>query len=256
LTAKTRDMHRAIVSLMEELEAVDWHNQRVDACSDPSFDNDCAIICSLTNRSHTQITTMTEGNIMTVLTRDDLFSLEKYAAIKTDFRAKVMEHKKNRRVPIGDHATLYFEDALTMQYQVQEMLRLERIFEADGIQEELDVYNPLIPTGSNWKATFMVEYDDVEERKEALAQLIGIENTVWVRVGSFDKVFAIANEDLDRTAPDKTSAVHFMRFELTPEMVAAAKNGAAIRVGIDHPAYQHEAELPEGKRASLAADLR
>ena len=192
---------------------------------------------------------------MKQLTRDDLYSLEKYSAIKADFRAKVMEHKKIRRVPIGDHATLYFEDALTMQYQVQEMLRLERIFEPEAIQEELDVYNPLIPNGSNWKATFMVEYDDVEERKKALAQLIGIENSVWIKVGDFDKVFAIANEDLDRTAPDKTSAVHFMRFELTAGMVAAAKNGAAIKAGIDHPAYRKETELPPAKRASLAGDL-
>jgi len=139
---------------------------------------------------------------------------------------------------------------------VQEMLRLERIFEADAIQEELDVYNPLIPNGSNWKATFMLEYDDVEERKKALARLIGIENTVWVRVGSFDKVFAIANEDLDRTEPDKTSAVHFMRFELTPEMVTAAKQGTSIKAGIDHPAYRDETELPAVQRDSLAGDLR
>jgi hypothetical protein len=193
---------------------------------------------------------------MNQLTRNDLYSLEKYSAIKTDYRAKVMEHKKHRRVPIGEHATLYFEDALTMQYQVQEMLRLERIFESEGIQEELDVYNPLIPNGSNWKATFMVEYDDVEERKKALAKLIGIEDTVWVRVGDFEKVFAISNEDLDRTAPDKTSAVHFMRFELTPEMIAAAKQGAAIKAGIDHPAYRQETELPQDKRDSLAGDLR
>ncbi|HQS58626.1 MAG: hypothetical protein B7Y56_11400 [Gallionellales bacterium 35-53-114] len=193
---------------------------------------------------------------MNQLTRNDLYSLEKYSAIKTEYRARVMEHKKHRRVPIGEHATLYFEDALTMQYQVQEMLRLERIFESEGIQEELDVYNPLIPNGSNWKATFMVEYDDVEERKKALAKLIGIENTVWVRVGDFEKVFAISNEDLDRTAPDKTSAVHFMRFELTPEMIAAAKQGAAIKAGIDHPAYRKETELPQDKRDSLAGDLR
>jgi hypothetical protein len=206
--------------------------------------------------SFTFMTTITEGNTMKQLTRDDLFSLEKYSAIKNDFRAKVMEHKKHRRVPIGDHAALYFEDALTMQYQVQEMLRLERIFEADGIQEELDVYNPLIPNGSNWKATFMLEYDDVEERKKALAQLIGIENTVWVKVGNFDKVFAISNEDLDRTAPDKTSAVHFMRFELTAEMIAAAKQGATIKAGIDHPTYHKEAELPAVKRDSLAGDLK
>jgi len=190
------------------------------------------------------------------LTREDLFSLEKYSAIKTEYRTKVMEHKKNRRVPIGDHATLYFEDALTMQYQIQEMLRLERIFEADAIQEELDVYNPLIPDGRNWKATFMVEYEDIEERKKALSKLTGIENTIWVKVGNFDKVFAIANEDLDRTEPDKTSAVHFMRFELTPEMVTAAKQGAAIRAGIDHPAYTMQVELPPAKRDSLVADLR
>lgn len=193
---------------------------------------------------------------MKQLTRDDLYSLEKYSVIKTEFRARVMEHKKIRRVPLGEHATLYFEDELTMQYQVQEMLRLERIFEADAIQEELDVYNPLIPNGSNWKATFMLEYDDVEERKKALARLIGIENTVWVKVGRFDKVFAIANEDLDRTEPDKTSAVHFMRFELTPEMVAAAKQGASIKAGIDHPAYREETELPAVQRDSLAGDLR
>jgi hypothetical protein len=189
------------------------------------------------------------------LTREDLFSLEKYSAIKTEFRAKVMEHKKSRRVPIGKHAALYFEDALTMQYQVQEMLRLERIFEADAIQEELDVYNPLVPDGSNWKATFMLEYDDVEERKKALALLTGIEDTVWVKVGNFDKVFAIANEDLDRTEPDKTSAVHFMRFELTPAMVKAAKQGTAIKAGIDHPAYQMETELSPDKRNSLVNDL-
>jgi hypothetical protein len=202
------------------------------------------------------MTTVTERKNMKQLTRDDLYSLEKYSIIKTDYRARVMEHKKKRRVPVGDHATLYFEDELTMQYQVQEMLRLERIFEPEAIQEELDVYNPLIPTGSNWKATFMLEYDDVEERKKALASLTGIESKVWVKVGSFDKVFAIANEDLDRSEPDKTSAVHFMRFELTPEMVAAAKQGASIKAGIDHPAYLQETELAADKRDSLAGDLR
>ena len=190
------------------------------------------------------------------LTREDLFSLEKYSAIKTSYRLKVMEHKKNRRVPIGEHATLYFEDALTMQYQVQEMLRLERIFEADAIQEELDVYNPLIPDGNNWKATFMVEYDDVEERKQALARLVGIEKTVWVQVGDLNKVLAIANEDLDCSEPDKTSAVHFMRFELNPAMVSAAKQGATIRAGIDHLAYKEMTELPAHKRDSLASDLK
>ncbi len=189
------------------------------------------------------------------LSREDLYSLEKYAAIRPDFRARVMEHKKHRRVTIGDHAALYFEDALTMQYQVQEMLRLERIFEPEGIKDELDVYNPLIPDGSNWKATFMVEYEDEAERKQALARLIGIEKAVWVQVEEFGKVYPIANEDLDRETPDKTAAVHFLRFELTPEMVAAVKQGATVRAGIDHPACHEKTELPQAVRVSLAADL-
>lgn len=151
---------------------------------------------------------------MSKLSRDDLYSLEKYAAIRPEFRARVMEHKKHRRVAIGPHAVLYFEDALTMQYQVQEMLRLERIFEPEGIQEELDVYNPLIPDGSNWKATFMVEYEDEGERRAALARLIGIEKRVWVQAEGCGKVYPIANEDLERETEDKTSAVHFLRFEL------------------------------------------
>lgn len=189
------------------------------------------------------------------LSRDDLFSLERYAAIRPEFRAKVMEHKRHRRAAIGEHAALYFEDALTMQYQVQEMLRIERIFEAEGIQAELDVYNPLIPDGSNWKATFMVEYEDEGERKQALARLIGLEKTVWVQVAGCAKVFAVANEDLSRETPDKTAAVHFMRFELSPEMVAAVKQGAALHAGIDHPAYSRSAQLPDEVRRSLAGDL-
>ena len=192
---------------------------------------------------------------MQKLSRDTLYSLEKYAAIRPEFRAKVMAHKDNRRVLIGEHAALYFEDALTMQYQVQEMLRLERIFEAEGIQEELDVYNPLIPDGSNWKATFMIEYYDVEERKRALARLVGIEDTVWLQVAGHDKVFAIANEDLDRTTPDKTAAVHFMRFELTPGMIAAVKQGASVSAGIDHPAYHEATMLSPQVAAALAVDL-
>ena len=192
---------------------------------------------------------------MKKLTREDLFSLEKYSAIRNDFRNKVIAHKKQRRVQIGAHAALYFEDALTMQYQVQEMLRIERIFEAEGIQDELDVYNPLVPDGSNWKATFMVEYDDVEERKKALSRLIGIEKAVWLQVEGHDKVFAIANEDLERGTPDKTSAVHFMRFELTPVMVAAVKLGARITAGIDHPAYHESTVLQPAERNSLAGDL-
>lgn len=192
---------------------------------------------------------------MAKLTRDDLYSLEKYAEIRNDFRNKVMQHKKNRRVALGEHAALYFEDSLTMQYQVQEMLRIEKIFEAAGIQEELDVYNPLVPDGSNWKATFMIEYNDVEERKAALAKMVGIENKVWVMVDGCDPVNPIANEDLERSTEDKTSSVHFMRFELTAEMVEKAKAGAPISMGIDHSAYQSSVTLPENIRQSLVSDL-
>ncbi|GAB1412943.1 DUF3501 family protein [Candidatus Desulfobacillus denitrificans] len=190
-----------------------------------------------------------------MLTHEDLFSLEKYARVRPEFRARVIAHKKNRRLPIGAHATLYFEDALTMQYQVQEMLRLERMFEPELIQEELDVYNPLIPDGHNWKATFMVEYGDEAERRAALAKLIGIEKKVWVQVDGCDKVYPIANEDLERETEDKTSAVHFMRFELTPPMIAAAKAGAALRAGIDHDLYRESVTVPEAVRDSLVADL-
>ncbi len=189
------------------------------------------------------------------LTRQDLYSLEEYSNIRPDFRVKVMEHKKSRRVAIGEHAALYFEDRLTMQYQVQEMLRIERIFESQGIQEELDVYNPLIPDGHNWKATFMMEYSDVEQRKAALAKLIGVEKSLWVQVAGCDKVYPIANEDLDRETEDKTSSVHFVRFELTPDMINAAKQGRAITIGIDHPAYQEHTVVPEAVRVSLVADL-
>jgi hypothetical protein len=189
------------------------------------------------------------------LTHEKLYGLEQYARIRPEFRAKVMEHKANRRLAIGPHATLYFEDSLTMQYQVQEMLRLERIFEPEGIQQELDVYNPLIPDGCNWKATFMVEYEDVEERRAALARLIGIEKTVWVQAEGCGKVYAIANEDLDRETEDKTSAVHFLRFEFTPKMVFAIRQGAIVRAGIAHPNYREEVELPPLVRDSLAGDL-
>jgi hypothetical protein len=190
-----------------------------------------------------------------MLTHENLFSLEKYARIRPEFRAKVIAHKKNRQLPLGANATLYFEDALTMQYQVQEMLRLERMFEPEPIQDELDVYNPLIPDGCNWKATFMVEFPDENERRQKLTQLIGIEKAIWVQVEGFDKVNPIANEDLDRETEDKTSAVHFLRFELTPAMAAAAKQGAAIRAGIDHPNYRAEITLPAAIRDSLAGDL-
>ncbi len=190
-----------------------------------------------------------------MLTHEDLYSLEQYARIRPEFRARVMAHKKNRRVALGDNAALYFEDALTMQYQVQEMLRLERMFEPGPIQEELDVYNPLIPNGGNWKATFMVEYPDEGERRRALAKLIGIEKAVWVRVAGFERVHAVANEDLERDTEDKTASVHFMRFELTAPMIATLKAGAGLTLGIDHPAYRAEVTPADPVRASLIADL-
>lgn len=195
---------------------------------------------------------------MSKLTRDDLYSLEQYAEVRKEFRAQVLEHKKHRKVHLGPHATLYFEDLLTMKYQIQEMLRIEKVFEADGIQEELDAYNPLIPDGSNWKATFMMEYGDVEQRKVELAKLGGIEDKVWVQVEGLDKSYGIANEDLDRTdeATGKTSAVHFMRFELTPEMCAAVKGGAAVSMGVDHPNYSEVVSpIEQATRDSLANDL-
>lgn len=192
---------------------------------------------------------------MTDLTRDDLMSLEQYAEARAEFRTRVMAHKRNRKVAVGAHVTLYFEDKLTMQYQIQEMLRIERVFEAAGIQEELDAYNPLIPDGTNWKATFMVEYSDVDERREALERLRGIEDKVWARVQGFDPVFAIADEDLERSDETKTSSVHFLRFELTEGMIKAATGGAGISFGIDHPEYSYQAEAVDGVREALVADL-
>jgi hypothetical protein len=192
---------------------------------------------------------------MPTLTRNDLYSLEQYAEVRAEFRRRVIAHKKNRRLALDQHITLYFEDALTVQYQIQEMLRIERIFEAAGIQEELDVYGALIPDGSNWKATFMIEYADEAERRQALARLIGIEETVWLQVDGFDPVFAIANEDLDRSAPDKTASVHFLRFELTPAMRQAALHGAALHAGIDHAGCPSRLQIPEQVRAALIEDL-
>jgi hypothetical protein len=193
---------------------------------------------------------------MTHLSHEDLYSLEEYARIRPEFRARVIEHKKRRRLPIGPHAALYFEDDLTMQYQIQEMLRIEKIFEPDGIQDELDVYNPLIPDGMNWKATFMMEYDDVDERRVALSQLLGIEESIWMQVEGFDKVHPIANEDLERSTDEKTSSVHFLRFELSQKMITALKGGAKLMAGIDHPNYKMEIdELPSEVRASLVGDL-
>jgi hypothetical protein len=189
------------------------------------------------------------------LSRADLMSLEQYSIARKEFRGRVLEHKRNRQVQIGPNATWAFEDRLTIQYQVQEMLRVERIFEAAGIQDELDAYNPLIPDGSNWKVTFMIEFPDPQERKRQLAQLKGIEDRCWVRVDGFERVFAIADEDLERENEEKTSSVHFLRFELSPQMVAKVKDGASVSAGIDHPNYTYEVELSSAQRESLARDL-
>lgn len=192
---------------------------------------------------------------MKLLARSDLMSLEDYAQQRTTFRQKVMMHKQPRQIALGEHLRLYFEDSLTIQYQIQEMLRVERIFEASGIEEELAAYNPLIPDGDNWKATLMLEYTDVDQRKQALAMLIGVEQNVWVQVGDNEKVFAIADEDLQRTTDEKTSSVHFMRFQLTPEMVGDACHGVVIKMGVAHPNYTYEMQLSDVSRQALLADL-
>ncbi|AOU98577.1 hypothetical protein BI364_11970 [Acidihalobacter yilgarnensis] len=193
---------------------------------------------------------------MQKLTRSDLYSLERYAEVRSEFRVRVMQHKRVRRVAIGEHAALYFEDRLTMQYQIQEVLRVERIFEAAGIEEELEAYNPLIPDGGNWKATFMIEYSDENERDEALKRLINVEDHVWMRVQGHDKIYAVADEDLERETAEKTSAVHFMRFELAPEMIAAVKGGAALAAGIDLPGFEQQLDpLPGETTRALLADL-
>jgi hypothetical protein len=190
------------------------------------------------------------------LTRESLLSLEQYAESRKAFRARVIEHKRNRRLPLGTNATLYFEDRLTMQYQVQEMLRIERIFEPKAIVEELEAYNPLIPDGHNWKATFMVEFSDPEVRREMLKSLVDIEDHVWMQVGDDEKIRPIADEDLDRDTEDKTSAVHFLRFELAPAQIEALKDGAGLSAGIDHPNYQVDVRpVPDNVRRSLIGDL-
>jgi len=193
---------------------------------------------------------------MDKLSRQDLYSLEEYAENRADIRKQVMDHKLNRKVHLGPSATLYFEDRQTIQYQVQEMLRVERIFEAAAIEEELDAYNPLIPDGSNWKATFMIEEPDVESRKALLASLVGVEDRVWVRIDGCEPVYAIADEDMERATGEKTSAVHFMRFELADDMVAALKAGASLGMGIAHANYSHELEpVAAPIREALLADL-
>jgi hypothetical protein len=193
---------------------------------------------------------------MPTLSRADLWSLEDYAERRPAFRAQVIAHKKTRQLALGEHARLYFEDALTIRYQVQEMLRIEKVFEARAINEELEAYQPLIPDGHNWKATFMIEYEDAVERARQLALLIGIEDKVWLRVDDCDRIYPIADEDLPRENDVKTSSVHFLRFELSPQMMAAMHAGARLFAGIDHPAYTvDEMELPATVRDSLANDL-
>jgi hypothetical protein len=187
--------------------------------------------------------------------RDSLLSLEAYARERNTFRARVLAHKKHRSVPLGEHLTLLFEDELTIRYQIQEMLRIERIFEEAGIRHELDAYNPLVPDGSNLKATMLIEYPDVAERQRKLAQLKGIEDRVWVQVAGEARVYAIADEDLDRENEDKTSAVHFLRFELAAGMRAALRAGAALSIGVDHPQYQASVRTSPEVRDALAADL-
>jgi len=193
---------------------------------------------------------------MRKLNESDLLSLERYSRERNEFRARVIAHKRNRQVAIGPNTMWLFEDRLTVQYQVQEMLRTERIFEAEGIAEELAAYNPLIPDGRNWKATLLIEYPDEEVRRVQLERLKGIEDRCYVQIEGFDRLYAIADEDLERENDVKTSAVHFLRFELGDDMAEALKSGAALSAGIDHPAYQHVLEsVPVNLRASLIADL-
>jgi len=193
---------------------------------------------------------------MNKLTTSDLYSLERYARDRPAIRATVLEHKRDRQIAVGPNATWLFEDRITVQYQVQEMLRAERIFEPEGIADELEAYNPLIPDGTNWKVTLLIEFPDVSERQLQLAQLRGVEERCWVQVAGHDRVFAIADEDLDRENDEKTSSVHFLRFELTAEMIATLLSGAALGVGIDHPHYRHcVTAVREPVRKSLINDL-
>ena len=193
---------------------------------------------------------------MEKISAESLMTLEAYAKARKDFRAKVIAHKKNRTIHLGDHVTLVFEDELTIRYQIQEMLRIEKIFEAQGIQDEIDAYNPLVPDGENWKATMLIEYEDERERKIALSRLKGIEDRTYVRVEGCAPVYAIADEDLERENETKTSSVHFLRFELTREMIESLKYGVGLAMGIDHPHYTAKVEpLPAEARAALLRDL-
>ena len=193
---------------------------------------------------------------MKKLTRENLFSLEKYSEIRNDFRLKIMAHKKNRRLAIGPNTTLYFEDSLIMRYQIQEMLRAEKIFESSAIDDELVVYNALIPDGNNWKATFMIEFTNEEERRAALKKMLGIENNLWLKIEGFNEVHPISNEDLERSNDNKTSAVHFLRFQLDHEMIDGLKGGCQLSAGINHPEYKYTVNpIPQNISESLISDL-
>jgi hypothetical protein len=192
---------------------------------------------------------------MAQIAPESLLSLEAYARERNSYRSRVIAHKKLRTVHVGEHVTLIFEDELTVRYQVQEMLRIERIFEEEGIRGELDAYNPLIPDGANWKATLLLEYPEAEERRRRLAELKGIEDRTWVEVAGCVPVYAIADEDLERENEEKTSAVHFVRFELDAATRQALKQGAGLSVGVDHPNYRASVTLAPEVRASLAGDL-
>jgi len=196
-----------------------------------------------------------ELNMTQQITRDDLMSLEQYAEQRNEFRQKVLAHKKHRQVALGPNATLYFEDRLTLLYQIQEMLRIEKVFEADGINEELEAYNPMIPSGRNFKATFMIEYADAIVRAAQLEKMVNIEDLVWMQVGEHDKIWAIADEDLERSNDTKTSAVHFMRFEINDEMAQELKAGADLQIGVQHAVYTYDVLVAGDTRASLLADL-
>jgi hypothetical protein len=192
---------------------------------------------------------------MPQIARESLLSLEAYARSRSEFRARAIDHKRRRTVHVGEHMTLLFEDELTVRYQIQEMLRIERIFEEESIRSELEAYNPLVPDGSNWKATMLLEYPDPAERHARLAELKGIEQRTWVQVEGCERVYAIADEDLERENEEKTSAVHFLRFELGPEMVGALRRGAELTMGADHPRYQASVRVGPETRSSLTEDF-
>ena len=191
-----------------------------------------------------------------MLTAADLYSLEEYSRIRPEFREKAVTHKKERMLALGDHVTLFFEDELTIKYQIQEMLRIERTFDQEGIQDELDAYNPLIPTGHNLVATMMIQYGDVEERKRQLHRLKGVEYRVYIQVQGHDPVFALADQDMQRSTEDKTSAVHFLVFDLTPSMIGGIRAGGKVIAGIDHEAYEHSRLVPDPMKTNLAGDFR